>query len=237
MTLTRTSALRVALAVALLSFVLAATGAAAAAPPDDGCLRDPECREHYDKAYSLYEKGRYEAALPEFQAAYQLRQMPWLLINIGRTLHRLGRLEEAITYYQRYQRAAPNGDPETARKVQEYITQAKVLLEVKTTSSSGPGGTPVPVEPTEPGQTDLTKPPPSTVAAVTQPGGSTAATTPGTPGTPGTGEKPFYKKWWFWTAVGGAAAVILITGIAVGASRSGPADPIPMDATVYRPMF
>jgi tetratricopeptide (TPR) repeat protein len=230
MTLTRTSALRVALAVALLFFALAATGSATAAPPDDGCLRDPECREHYDKAYSLYEKGRYEAALPEFQAAYQLRQMPWLLINIGRTLHRLGRLEEAITYYQRYQRAAPNGDPETARKVQEYITQAKVLLEVKTTSSSGPGGTPaLPPDPTGPGQNDLTKPTPSTVAA------ATPATQPG-PSTP-TGEKPFYKKWWFWTAVGGGAAVILITGIAVGASRAGPADPIPMDATVYRPMF
>lgn len=226
MTLTCTPALRVVLSAALflLAVITAETAhaAGAPAPPDDGCLRDNECREHYDKAYGLYEKGRYEAALPEFQAAYQLRQMPWLLINIGRTLHRLGRLEEAIAYYQRYQRAAPNGDPETARKVQEYITQAKVLLEVKQTSGSGPQTPPTSFDPTTPpqAQSDLTNPPPKPTTEQ-----------------PATEQKPFYKKWWFWAAVGGAAGVILITGIAVGASRSGSTDPIPGDAPMYRPMF
>lgn len=228
MTRTNSPSLRVILRVALLVIGLCAIVPTRAAgnplPPDDGCLREAICREHYDKAYALYEKGRYEAALPEFQAAYQLRQMPWLLINIGRTLHRLGRLEEAITYYERYQRAAPNGDPETSRKVQEYITQARVLLEVKTTTSSGPGGTPTPPP--------ILSPTPSDLPAQAE---NDPVKNPPAPAGP---EKPFYKKWWFWAAVGGGAGIILITGIAVGASRAGPApDPIPMDATVYQPMF
>jgi tetratricopeptide (TPR) repeat protein len=226
MTRTNSPSLRVALSVALfLAFIGASGSVRAAGPlaPDDGCLRDTACFDHYNKAVGLYEKGRYEAALPEFQAAYQLRQMPWLLINIGRTLHRLGRLEEAITYYQNYQRAAPNGDPETARKVQEYITQARVLLEVKTTTSSGPGGSP---------------PPPPILTPTPEPTAQTSIEPSKSPTSPATPEKPFYKKWWFWTIVGGGAGIILITGIAVGASRSGPPpDPIPMDATVYQPMF
>ena len=58
--------------------------------PDDGCLRDAVCRGHYDKAMKSYGAGRYEAALPEFQSAYGLRQMPWLLVNIGRSHHKPG---------------------------------------------------------------------------------------------------------------------------------------------------
>ncbi len=33
--------------------------------------------------------------------------------------------------------------------------------------------------------------------------------------------KPFYKTWWFWTATGGAAAIILGVGLGVGLSNSG----------------
>ena len=96
---------------------------------DDGCLRDNECRGHYEKAMKAYQGGRYEAALPEFQAAYGQRQMPWLLVNIGRTLHRLGRLEEAVQYYNNYEKASLGSDPETLKKVQEYRSQAQAALD------------------------------------------------------------------------------------------------------------
>ena len=189
--------------------------AAGANDPDDGCLKDAECRGHYDKAIGQYEAGRYNAALPEFQAAYQSRQMPWLLINIGRTLHRLGRLQEAISYYERYQKAAPSGDPDTQKKVAEYMAQARVLLEAKSaTEQPDPAVAPVapvasagPVAPPQP-----------------VPDGGAAAS------------KPIYKKWWFWTIVGVAVAGT-VTGIAVGVATRGEKNPFPDNAAVYMPMF
>lgn len=196
--------------VMLLVLFLALGTKAQAAPPtaaqasDDPCLKEAECRDHYQRAVGLYESGRYEAALPEFQAAYQSRQMPWLLINIGRTLHRLGRLDEAITFYNRYEQASPNDDPETTKKVREYKAQAEVLLSAKGSTATVPPTAPDPV-----------------------PSGP-VATAPDT--------RPLYKKWWFWTAIGGGAAVILITGIAVGVSVNSRA-PIPDDAVVYKPAF
>ena len=198
--------------VMLLGLILALAAQAQAAPPtaaqasDDPCLKEAECRDRYQRAVGLYESGRYEAALPEFQAAYQSRQMPWLLINIGRTLHRLGRLDEAITFYNRYEQASPNDDPETTKKVREYKAQAEVLLSAKGAAAS-----------------------PTPAAATPDP-------TPSPPVAAATDTRPVYKKWWFWTAIGGGVAVILIAGIAGGvAANSRPG--IPDDAVVYKPTF
>jgi tetratricopeptide (TPR) repeat protein len=104
--------------------------------PDDGCLTDNECQGHYNQAVKLFEGGRFESALPEFQAAYQRRQMPWLLINIGRTLHRLGRSREALEHYERYKQAETKPDPETLERVEKYIAQARVLTENTTTTGT-----------------------------------------------------------------------------------------------------
>lgn len=97
--------------------------------PDDGCLSDAVCRSRYDKAVQLFEGGRYEAALPEFQSAYERRQMPWLLINIGRTLHRLGRPREALDHYERFKAAESRPDADTVDRLEKYIAQAKALAE------------------------------------------------------------------------------------------------------------
>ena len=119
-------------------------GLAFSAPlPNDACIKDERCKEHHDKAVNYYNQQYFEEALSEFQAAYSARQMPLLLINIGRTLHRLGRLDEAITFYNRYEQASPNDDPETTKKVREYKAQAEVLL-----SAKGAAATTAPPPPT-----------------------------------------------------------------------------------------
>jgi tetratricopeptide (TPR) repeat protein len=176
----------------------------AAQGADDGCIKEPDCRDHYQRAIGLYESGRYEAALPEFEAAYQSRQMPWLLINIGRTLHRLGRLDEAITFYNRYEQASPNGDPETTKKVREYKAQAEVLLNAKGAASST--STPPTGTPTDKGSASPSEP------------------------------RPLYKKWWFWTAIGGGVAVIVIAGIAIGVGTSHSSS-LPDGVPTYMPTF
>lgn len=176
---------------------------------DDGCINDPVCRQHYDTALELFQDGRYEAALSEFQGAYAQRQMPWLLVNIGRTLHRLGRLKEAIAQYERYQQSGLGTDPETNQKAREYLAQARLLLAQA---------------PKTPGSADST----------------TAAS-----GQPESGQ--LYKKWWFWTAIGGGVAVVAIVGIGLGVGlKSEPSLPppavqmtsmLPAGVVVYRPSF
>ena len=173
---------------------------------DDGCINDPVCRQHYDTALELFQDGRYEAALSEFQAGYAQRQMPWLLVNIGRTLHRLGRLKEAIAHYQRYQQSDLGTDPETSQKAREYLAQARLLL------------------------------------AQAPKAGSADSATGGQPE-----RMPLYKKWWFWTAIGGGVAVVAIVGIGLGVGlKSEPSLPpppvqmtsmLPAGVVVYRPSF
>ncbi len=197
---------------------------------DDGCLRDNVCRNAYQKALALYDEGRYEEALAGFQGAYARRQMPWLLLNIGRTVQRLGRPKEAISYYERYKKADPNIDPETERRVNKYIEQAQALLEQTPTQSDmpmpdpnaqhqtgTPTGTPLnpnlTPQPTQP----LNLTPPQPTPTETQP----VAT-------------PIYKKWWFWTIIGGVVAAGVV-GTAVGVTASAKKDPLPAQPEPFQP--
>ena len=137
-----------------LALCCAAPRLAAAAPenPDDGCLSDPVCRAHYEQAVALFEQGRFDAALVEFQAAYMQRQMPWLLINMGRTLHRLGKPKEALEQYDLYTKAESRIDPETRQRLDKYIAQAQAQVQA--------GGTPAPPSGTTPPPPELTTSPP-----------------------------------------------------------------------------
>ena len=140
---------------ALLALLCGRPTPAAAGPanPDDGCLSDPVCRSHYEQAVAAFEQGRFDAALPEFQAAYAQRQMPWLLINMGRTLHRLGRPKDALEQYDLYTKAESRIDPETRQRLDKYIAQAQAQVQAG-------GGTPPPAATTPPPPELTTTPPP-----------------------------------------------------------------------------
>lgn len=181
-----------------------AARAAGPSAADDGCLRDETCRGHYERAVELFGSGKFEPALASFQAAYNLRQMPWLLLNIGRTLHRLGRPRDALTQYERFQQAEPHPDAETQQRLEKYMAQAREL------AGQGPA----------PGDGRLA-----------------AAGASGRDGGAADGEpRPVYKKWWFWTILGGVA-VVAVTGIAVGVATSNRSEPLPSDVVVFRPSF
>jgi tetratricopeptide (TPR) repeat protein len=187
----------------------------------DGCLKDPVCHEHYEQALSQYDAGRYDDALAGFQAAYARRQMPWLLINIGRAVQRLGRPQEAINYYERYKKAEPNIDPEAEKRVNKYIEQARALLE----QTPEQPNLPIPPKP------EPTPPPTGTLTASPSP---TAPTPPPPPAT-----KPIYKKWWFWTIIGVVAAGAVAGGVAGGlaSQKKPPAEPFLPGDTIYTPTF
>lgn len=222
----------------LLLFLLSVGGSRTvwAQSKQDGCLKDTICRDAYYKALKLYDEGKYVEALDGFQTAYTRRQMPWLMLNIGRTLQRLGRAQEAITYYERYKKAELSIDAATLDRVNKYIEQAKAMLESSPpdqpttgTPVKPPAGTGEPS--TGPGQAT---PPPSTVQPNNALPAGTLAANPVTD-KPAT---PIYKKWWFWTIVG----VVVVGGVAAGvgaavATRAPQTEPFLPTDPIFTPMF
>jgi tetratricopeptide (TPR) repeat protein len=49
------------------------------------------------------------------------------------------------------------------------------------------------------------------------------------------GEPPVYRRWWLWTAAGGAAAVVLGVGLGVGLTRAPGAPPVTTSDGTLRP--
>ena len=97
--------------------------------PEDGCLIDAQCRQEYDEAVKSFESGQFTSAYLKFRTAFETRQMPWLLINIGRSAHRMGRPADALDCYDRYWAAEAHPDSETAERLNRYMQQAKALLQ------------------------------------------------------------------------------------------------------------
>ena len=143
-----------------LLFALLVAGGAGSSPalaqnkvaPDDACTKDDTCREHYSKAVQLYKQEYFEDALTEFKAAYDSRQMSLLLVNIGRTLQKLGRPREAVAYYERFQKAESHPDPDTAKRVQQYLDESRALIDDSPAAAQtgAPSGPPPP--PPQPGR-------------------------------------------------------------------------------------
>jgi Meckel syndrome type 1 protein len=102
-------------------------GAVASADEEsnDPCLLDGLCRAHYLRARNLSRDGNFDGALAAYEAAYRRRPVPWLLISIGRTLHKLGRPADAIKQYERYRQDDKNPNPTRLERVAEYTKQAE----------------------------------------------------------------------------------------------------------------
>ena len=98
---------------------------AIAEPPR--CTQDPLCSSSVDRGVELDLAGKYEPALREFQAAYRRQRDPRVALNIGRTLHKLGRFSDALSWYKNAGRAAPY-DTELQQQLQEFTAQAKQNL-------------------------------------------------------------------------------------------------------------
>ena len=133
------------------------------ASSEDACLADGVCLGLYEEARRLSKSGDFATALAAYQGAYRRRPMPWLLINIGRTLHKLGRFGEALVHYQRYLTDEADGPADRLQTVKDYIAQAE-----KAQAEHSAAGSTKPDEPESPahGETPV---PPSGVASPTEP--------------------------------------------------------------------
>jgi tetratricopeptide (TPR) repeat protein len=160
--------------------------AEAATSKSRDCLQIEECRQIFESARRLSDSRQYNAALTGYEKAFAMSTSPWLLINIGRVQQKLGRPADAITSFKRFLDDAGQQPAEAVSAAREYLQQAESDLAAQREKDR--------------------------LAA--QPATATTATTAIDTTAPKT-EKPVYKKWWFWLALGGAAAAVA-TAVAVG---------------------
>lgn len=72
---------------------------------------------HFQAGSSYYKQGRYTDAIREFREAYDLSKKPALLYNIAQALERLGRTQDAVSYYERYLKESKSTDQTLAAKI------------------------------------------------------------------------------------------------------------------------
>lgn len=155
-------------------------------------------RQHYERATSLYDVGRFADAAREYEVAYQLRNDPALLYNLGQAYRYAGEYRKAIFAYRGYLRRVPDAD--NRKEVDGFIAKSQQLLDQQDSGRPAPSDTKVkPAAQAQPAAPSLI---PS--AAVLAPTSLTSS--------PPRRRKPVYKQWWLWTTV----SVVAAAGAGVG---------------------
>lgn len=103
-----------------------------------------EFLERYSRGINLYKAEKYVEAISEFEAAYAHKQLPRTLFNIARSYLKLGKAQEALTYFKRYKDLEPSPPQSIQNLVSEGVEQAQKMIE-----ALKPAAQPPP-EPTQP---------------------------------------------------------------------------------------
>jgi hypothetical protein len=201
--------------------------------------RTEKAREHYLQGDAYYKLDKYTEALREYEEAYIAKPDPSFLYNIAQCHRLMGDKLQAIKFYRRYLNDAA-GAPNRAI-AEKHIKELEEALShgAGTTNDAGRGaaiGPPAPLPLAAPGAMPAavpSPPPPSPPRAAPEslalgappPVEATApAPTLSSVETPANAAperaRPFYTKWWFWTAVGAVAVGALLVGAAASRDPS-----------------
>jgi tetratricopeptide (TPR) repeat protein len=205
---TRILAVAIALAVSALAPAPALAEEAAAPDPRE------QAREHARQGRLQYQLGRFDQALEEYAAAYELDPVPALLFNIGQCHRQLGDHERAIFFYEGFLRDSP--DAPNRATVESLLAESRAELArqraaAEATATPPDAGATTPAA--EPEQPDASQAEPEPAAAA----GPVATTRDAD-------TRPVYRRWWFWTIIGVALAATA-TGVGVGVATSSSEDP------------
>jgi tetratricopeptide (TPR) repeat protein len=170
--------------------------------------------EHVRKGTRAYNLGHYRDAVAEFEAAYQLKDDPAILFNIGQAYRAAGDYASAVTAYKSYVRNLPKG--ERHRDITARIQELETVLAAQQKAQAGPpegtlphgeGASTDPVKPEEPA------PPPAVVSAPVPAEASASPAAPPTVNDAASGRKKLYAG--LGVAVVGVGA--LVAGGVMGA--------------------
>jgi tetratricopeptide (TPR) repeat protein len=218
----------VAGAIALTLVCLPVSGALAGA-------QENLARDQVKQATAAYNLGHFDEAAEHYEEAYRLVPDPVLLFNIAQSYRLGGKPDKALNAYRAFLRTA---DTEASNRevAEKHIAEIKRHLE----ENKGSPAEPVTTPPALPANPSLASPPPLPPQGVSPPVGM-AGSPPQNPALPQAGPtdlstsaqsdsgaapqevgRPFYKTWWFWTAVGGAVVAGTVTAFLVGrGSKNG----------------
>ncbi len=101
---------------------------------------DEQARTHFESGRLYFERGEYESALREFEAAYALSHRPGLLYNIMLTNERLGRYDEATARLEQYLRddSSIEASQRSMLEIRLENLRARALRESEAEQSSPP---------------------------------------------------------------------------------------------------
>jgi len=150
-----------AVAYAIIGAALLQAGAAHAQGKETSGDNKAAAKEHYTRGTSFYDLGRYDDAIKEFEAAYELKNDPAFLYNLAQSYRQAGNHEQALHFYKTYLRYLP------AKAANRADIEEKIKIEEQAVAQKGTGITPPP-------NTGTTTPPPNTG---TGSAGSTGTTT------------------------------------------------------------
>jgi hypothetical protein len=206
---------------------------------------DDAFKQHYEAGLSRYSSEEYDAAIKEFQAAYAIKAKPRLLFNIGQALRNLGNAREALHYYLLYQALEPAPKPGLKAELDGYIAQMKAIVAQAERAQRAEerdltpvaAGAALPSTSAMPATTSGAEPALNPYAPPDPRATTTATTAPPSPSlaradTPA--PPPSHKRAWIWGVVAGGAAVVIVTGLAVGLTvGQGPS----FNGDIRHPMF
>jgi tetratricopeptide (TPR) repeat protein len=204
---------------------------ASARPASAGDARIDAARAHSQEGDAYYKLEKYANAITEYEQAYLAKPDPSFLYNIAQCHRLMGHGAEAIKFYRRYLKDAPNApNRAVAEKHIRDLEDAEAHGSQAPTSPSAPvvpppvpTASPPAAAPTEP-VTPLSPPPSASSLSAPAPTSTPVSPTPVVengappPQSDQSESHPIYSRWWFWTAIG-AAVVGGIVLIAV--SRGG----------------
>jgi hypothetical protein len=101
---------------------------------------DPQVQKHFDLGNQLYEEGRYDDALVEYDKAYALSKNWKILFNRGQVLVMLRRDPEAIEAFEQYLKQGGAEVPDDRRKSVEADLEKLRQRLAKVTISNAPSG-------------------------------------------------------------------------------------------------
>ncbi|MCK5795662.1 MAG: tetratricopeptide repeat protein [Deltaproteobacteria bacterium] len=182
-----------AIAISVVLLLLTASRVEARVSPAEA----RKARRLYKKGQNYYKRGVFLRAAEIFKKGYTIDPRPAFLINAAQAYRQAKKPKLALEQYRKFLDVAPTSRlrPQVEGIVQELAGEVGETSPAETS----PGGT-------SPGD----KPAPPFV----QPD------PPETPKPKVAASSPFYKKWWFWTAVG-VVVVGTATGVGVAAANSG----------------
>jgi len=184
---------RIALLTAM-SLAVAPLATAAPAKPRVTAAVRAKAKAHIERGETLYTLHRFDEALVEYQAAYELEPLPSFLVNIAQCLRNLGRFDEALFTLRRYLRVAPKAHDRA--KVEELIAKLEAEVERQAEEQRAAAAA---REAEEARQAELTRR--TLDASLAKPH-------------PVARRTPVYRRWWFITGavitVGATTAAILV---------------------------